>query len=105
MPDLTVADADVTANTHATFVTIAGQNINELDAKTTYRRSALDFDATAKQPQRSLAAAGSLLLHPDHQEVHLQSARPRRRRADVADRAGLEATINYGGDAIDGEAI
>ena len=35
-------------------------------------RSTLDFDATAKQPQRSLAPNGSLLLHPDHQEIHLQ---------------------------------
>src|SRR5439155_4546918 len=38
VPDLTMADADVAATTHANFVTLAGQNINELDAKTTYRQ-------------------------------------------------------------------
>ena len=72
VPDLTMADADVVANTHATFVTVAGQNLNELDAKTTYRQQQVDFDATAKQPQRSLGASGTLMLHPDHQEVHLE---------------------------------
>ena len=54
VPELTVADANVVADTHATFVSIAGQEINELDAKTTYKQKQLDFDATAKQPQRSL---------------------------------------------------
>jgi autotransporter translocation and assembly factor TamB len=72
IPELTAADANVTANTHATFVTVSGQNINELDAKTTYHQKQLDFDATAKQPQRALAANGSLLVHPDHQEIHLE---------------------------------
>ncbi|MEQ1907393.1 MAG: translocation/assembly module TamB domain-containing protein [Vicinamibacterales bacterium] len=72
VPQLMLADASVVADTHATFVTIAQQDINELDATTTYGQRQLDFEATATQPQRSLAVAGSLLLHPDHQEVHLQ---------------------------------
>jgi len=72
VPELTVDDANLVADTHATFISIGGQDINELDAKTTYHQKQLDFDATAKQPERSLGATGSLLLHPDHQEVHLQ---------------------------------
>ena len=71
MPELRFADAQVSATTHATFVTVAGQNINELDAKTDYANKRLTFDATATQPQRSVNAAGAVLLHPDHQEVHL----------------------------------
>ena len=49
VPDLTVADASVTANTHATFVTVGGQNINEVDAKTTYARSS----STSTRPPSS----------------------------------------------------
>jgi hypothetical protein len=73
IPDLDTQRAAVSANTHATFVSIAGQNINELTAKTEYTDKQVNFEATAKQPQRSLAASGNLLLHPDHQEVHLTS--------------------------------
>ncbi len=100
VPELTLADANVVADTHATFASIAGQEINELDAKTTYQQKQLDFDATAKQPQRSLGAAGSLLLHPDHEEVHLQ-------RLGLTDAGqtwqlaqGSPSTINYAQDAV-----
>jgi translocation and assembly module TamB len=54
---------------------VAGQNINELAAKTDYRREQLDFDATAKQPQRSLQASGTMLLARDQQQVRLKSLR------------------------------
>ena len=79
VPDLTIEQADVTANTHATFVTVAGQNLNELDAKTTYRQEQVDFDATAKQPQRTLGASGTLTAS-DHREFapgQKQACRPR----------------------------
>jgi autotransporter translocation and assembly factor TamB len=100
VPELTVADANVIADTHATFVTVAGQDINELDAKTTYRQKQLDFDATAKQPQRSLGAAGSLVIHPDHQEVHLQRLGLQTQGQTWQLAQGSEATINYAHDAV-----
>ena len=46
--------AAVDADSKATFVTVAGQKINELTAKTTYADKPVNFDATAKQPNRSL---------------------------------------------------
>lgn len=100
VPELTLAEATVIADTHATFVTVAGQDINELAAKTTYRRKQLDFDATAKQPQRSLAAAGSLLIHPDHQEVHLQRLGLQTQGQTWQVAPGSQATINYAHDAV-----
>ena len=100
VPELTVVDASVTADTHATFVSIGGQEINELDAKTTYRQKQLDFDATAKQPQRSAGAAGSLLLHPDHQEVHLQRLGLQTQGQTWQLAQGSQATINYAQDAV-----
>ena len=100
VPDLDMARAEITADTKATFVTVAGQEINELMAKTTYASQHVEFDATARQPQRSLSAVGSVVLHPDHQEVHLQRM--------ALDTQGLrwemapasEATVRYGEDAI-----
>jgi autotransporter translocation and assembly factor TamB len=100
VPDLTFADATLTADTHATFVSIGGQDINELDAKTTYRQKQLDFDATAKQPQRSAGATGSLVLHPDHQEVHLQRLGLQTQGQTWQLAQGSQATINYAQDAI-----
>jgi autotransporter translocation and assembly factor TamB len=100
VPELTVADANITANTHATFVTIGGQEINEVDAKTTYHQKQVDFDATAKQPQRSLGATGLLLLHPDHQEVHLKQLDLRTQGQTWQLASGSDAAINYGHDAV-----
>jgi autotransporter translocation and assembly factor TamB len=100
IPNLTVADADLEATTHATFVTVAGQNINELDAKTTYAQKQVEFDVKAKQPQRSLGAAGSLTLHPDHQEVHLQSLGLEAQGQTWQMAPGSSATIKYGGESI-----
>src|SRR4029077_11749770 len=101
IPELTVADADVTGNTHATFVTVSGQNINELDAKTTYHQKALDFDATAKQPQRSLAAHGSLVVHPDHHEIHLKTLGLTSQGVQWQTAPNTEAAIQYFPDAIE----
>src|SRR5262249_22033764 len=92
--------AVASAKTTATFVTVVGQNINELTATTDYNADQLDFDINAKQPKRSLAAAGSLLLHTEHQEVHL-------RRLDLQSQGvrwqtpdGVEPAVQYGGDVI-----
>src|SRR4029077_2159432 len=72
VPQLDLENASVSATTHGTFVTVEGQNINDLTATTDYANRQVTFDATAKQPQRTMAAAGSLVIHPDHDEVHLQ---------------------------------
>ena len=100
VPDLSVERAIVNADTAATFVTVAGQNINELQAKTQYDNKQLIFDATAKQPQRSLGAAGSLVLHPDHQEVHLQQLNLQTQGLNWQLAPGSEATIQYADNAI-----
>ena len=100
VPDLDVTRAEIVADTKATFVTVAGQEINELTAKTKYAGQHVEFDATARQPQRSLSAAGSMELHPDHREVHLQRM--------AIDTLGLswqmapasQATVQYANDAI-----
>ena len=101
IPDLKPADAVVSANTNATFVTLGGQNINALQAKTDYREQSVDFDVNAKQPQRSLALGGSVVLHPDHQEVHLTSLAVQSQGVSWQLADGARPAIQYGGDAVD----
>jgi len=72
LPELDVEKLKAVADTKATFVSVAGQDINQLSAKTTYADQELTFDATAEQPKRTLSAAGTALFHPDHQEVHVE---------------------------------
>src|SRR5207244_851228 len=100
VPDLTFEDANLTADTSATFVTVAGQNVNELHAKTDYANKHLAFDATAKQPQRSMGASGSLLLHPDHQEVHLEKLDLMAQNTTWTLLPGGQPTINYAGNKV-----
>jgi autotransporter translocation and assembly factor TamB len=101
VPDLAFEQATVAAETDATFVTVAGQNINEVHAKTAYAAKQLTFDVTARQPERTVAAAGGLVLHPDHQEVHLQSLSLRSRGAEWQLVPGSEPTVNYAGNRVD----
>ncbi len=100
VPDLDMARAEITAETKATFVTVAGQEINELTAKTTYASQHVEFDATARQPQRSLSAVGSMLLHPDHREVHLQQTTLETQGLSWQMAPASQATVQYSDDAI-----
>jgi autotransporter translocation and assembly factor TamB len=100
IPELKVPDAQVSATSHATFVTIAGQNINDLTAKTDYVKNQLTFDATARQPERSLTVAGSLLAHPDHQEVHLQALTLQTQGMTWQAAPGSQPAIQYANNGI-----
>jgi translocation and assembly module TamB len=100
VPDLTPADTRVQATSVATFVEIRGQRINELKAATTYASSRLEFDAVAQQGMRELAAAGDLVLHPDHQEVHLGALALRSEQIEWRSEPGSPAAIQYGGGRI-----
>jgi autotransporter translocation and assembly factor TamB len=73
LPNLSATDATVHAKTTATFLQVAGQQVNQVTADTTYAKQQLNFDATAKQGVRQLTAQGSALLHTDHDEVHIGS--------------------------------
>src|SRR5262245_54547789 len=103
--DLDAANARVTADTRATFVTLGGQTINELTAQTTYLQKQVEFGLTAKQPQRSLDVGGAVLLHPDHQEVHLKQLGLTTAGQTWQLEPGSAATINYADDALQVENL
>jgi autotransporter translocation and assembly factor TamB len=100
IPDLALARAAVTADSKATFVTIGGQNINELTAHTEYVGKELKFDATARQPERSLAAAGSATLDPEHQEVLLERLAFETQGLVWQLAPGSQPTVQYGNDVV-----
>ena len=100
VPELSFERAAVDAKTDATFVTVAGQNINQLSATTRYSERSVEFDAVARQPERTLSAVGGLAIHPEHQEVHLQRLGLDTRGQQWQLAPDSEATVRYGGDAI-----
>jgi len=95
VPELDFKRASVDADSKATFVKVADQQIDELSGKMTYGEQRLAFDLTASQPQRSASAAGSLLFHPDHQEVHVERAVLKTANQEWSTQPGQAATINY----------
>jgi TamB, inner membrane protein subunit of TAM complex/AsmA family len=95
VPGLDFKRTSVDADSKATFVKVADQQIDELNGKTTYADQRLAFDLTASQPHRSASAAGSLVFHPDHQEVHVERAVLKTANQEWSTQPGEEATINY----------
>lgn len=100
IPDLDAARAAVQTDAKATFVTVAGQNINEVGAQVRYADRQAEFTVTAAQPERDLKAGGSLVLHPDHQEVHLTSLALTAGTQQWTIPDGGQATVNYAADRI-----
>lgn len=101
IPDLEPAQAQVQASSTATFLEIGGQKINELTADTTYSQSRLEFQGVAKDGRRELAAGGSLLLHPDHQEVHVANLAVRAEQIEWRTPEGASAAVRYGNNRVE----
>ena len=100
VPDLSVDQARVSATTSGTFVSVAGQNVNELTAKTDYHDKQIVFDATVRQPQRSLSAGGSVTLNPDDDELRLTRLSLQTQNAEWQTPPDTQATIQYVGGAV-----
>ena len=101
VPDLDVERARIQASSSATFLEVAGQRINTLRADTTYSQSNLDFKAVAQEGRRELTAGGSVILHPDHQEVHVNELALRSEEIEWRTPPGVSAAIRYRGDRIE----
>ena len=100
MPDLTPANATVRAKSTATFLEVGGQKVRELTADTTYSQNKLEFNAVAQEGMRELAADGSAVFHPDHQEIHLQNLALRAEQVEWRTAPSADAAIHYGGNRI-----
>ncbi|MGH7339829.1 MAG: translocation/assembly module TamB domain-containing protein, partial [Candidatus Rokuibacteriota bacterium] len=100
VPDLTPENATVQARSTATFLEVGGQMVRELTADTTYSQKKLEFDAVAQEGTRELAAEGSAVFHPDHQEIHLANLALRAEQIEWRTVPGTETAIRYGGSRI-----
>ncbi len=117
IPNLDAAHARVHAETTGTFVQAGGLQIRELKATTTYADQKLEFqthvaeareggaaEAAAGQSSsgsRELDATGTVILHPDHQEIHLPSLALRTQGIEWKTAPGSAAAIQYGSDRIE----
>ena len=101
VPDLSFKDAKVEADTTATFVKAAGLEISSLTAKTTYEKQRLEFTTNVKEKTRELDATGSLILHADHQEIHLPQLAVRTQGIEWRTAPGSEATVRYGAERVE----
>lgn len=117
VPDLEFPRARVQAETTGTFVQLGTVQINALTATTTYVDKKLDFTThIAQGPSggtavaaaggsasgtRELDASGSVIFHPDHQEVHLPSLALRTQGVEWRTAAGTEPTVKYGSNRIE----
>ena len=105
IPNLTPAEARIQANSQATFLEVGGQKITELAADTTYSQNNLQFKATAKEGVRELGAGGSVVFHPDHQEIHVQDLALRSEDIQWQTAPGSDATVQYGKGRIEVENV
>jgi translocation and assembly module TamB len=103
IPELDFSKARVQATTDATFVAVAGTQLNDVKAVTTYEGQKLDFTTNIKEKTRELDektreldATGELILHPDHQEIHLPQLALRTQGVEWSMAPGSQATIKYG---------
>jgi len=121
VPNLEFAHASVQADTTSTFIQAGGLQINDFKASTKYADQKLDFQThVAEAPTggsaekaagqnasgaRELDASGSVILHPDHQEIHLPNLAVRTQGIEWKTGPGSAATVQYGKNQIDLQGV
>ena len=105
VPNLDPAAARVTADSRVMFLVIGGQELTRLQARTTYAGKQLEFEAEAQQAQRQARAGGRLVLHPEHQEIHMTSFGFTTQGMEWTLPPGQEAAVEYGGERIEVEGL
>jgi autotransporter translocation and assembly factor TamB len=100
LPELQTEGLRAEATTEATFLSVAGLEINAARATTTYVGDRVDFDAHLREENRELDVRGQVILHADHQEIHLPALAVRTQGLEWRNAPGVEATVQYGGGQI-----
>ena len=105
VPDLAFAKARVEATTTGTLIKVGAFELSQLTAKTTYADQRIAFTTNIKEKTRELDASGELILHADHQEVHLPSLAVRTQGVEWKTAPGSEATIKYAQERVELENV
>jgi uncharacterized protein involved in outer membrane biogenesis len=96
VPNLDVVNAKVDATTDGTFVSVGRFEINKLTAKTSYAQKKLEFQTNLQERTREVDARGTVVFHPDHQEIHLPQMAVRTQGVEWTSAPGSEAAVQYG---------
>lgn len=105
IPDLDFKSARVEATTEAEFVKAGGFEINQLSATTTYEGQRIAFTTHVQEQTRELDARGEVILHPDHQEIHLPEFAVRTQGVEWRTKPGTERAVRYGQNRIELENV
>ena len=100
LPDFDLARARIQADTTGGFVTIYGYNLPRVTAKTSYQSNELQFNALFEEQTRSLGVGGDVVLHPDHNEMHLRGFDLAVGQAKWGLPPGREATVQYTSESV-----
>jgi autotransporter translocation and assembly factor TamB len=100
VPHFDIEQARVQADTSANFVTIAGWNLPRVTAQATYEKNQLEFNAMLEEEARSLGFGGNVLLHPDHNELHLRALNLAVGQTQWTLPQGQEAVARYSPDSL-----
>jgi TamB, inner membrane protein subunit of TAM complex len=95
-----VASVRAQSDAQGTFVRIGSISFPRVTAQTKYHDDQLDFTSSLEQDTRSLGLDGLLLIHPDHNEVHLRSLNLAVGQVRWGLPAGKEATAHYTQDTL-----
>jgi hypothetical protein len=96
IPELDIVNARVEATTDATFLSLGNFQLNTLQATTTYAQKQLEFTTKLQERTRTLDARGTVVFHPDHQELHLPQLALRTQGIEWTSVPGGEAAVQYG---------
>jgi autotransporter translocation and assembly factor TamB len=98
--NLSFDTAKLSAATSGTFVTIKGQHVNELSAKTDYAEHQLVFDATAKQLERSVSASGAVRFDTGRNQIVFDRLVAQSGNVKWETAPESRATVRFVGDTI-----
>ncbi len=103
VPELDPSRVEAANDSRATVVHVAGRDLTEILARTTWRgqSQSLGVDATVRDQTHELAAGADVVFHPDHQEVHVRDLALRTEGVEWSTPPGATAAIQYGADRVE----
>ncbi|RPH64033.1 MAG: hypothetical protein EHM89_02605, partial [Acidobacteria bacterium] len=100
VPQLDFNQASGRATSRAALAKLGGFELTEITADTTYQAPELEFRTSFAERTRAVDLAGTALLHPDHQEVHLRTLSLGVGETVWQLTDGQEALVRYGNQAV-----
>jgi translocation and assembly module TamB len=101
LPELTPSRAQVAVNGEATLLQVAGRELTQANVEATWQEQKVEFKTTVSDQRRTVSAAGNVVMHPDHSEVHLGNFAVQTEGVEWRTAPGTEAAIRYGKNRVE----